>query len=134
MLSSSKTILYADDDPDDFELLCEALKGLDPELKVIHANNGVEAIELLELAKQGNRIPALIILDINMPKMDGKQTLAEIKKDPKLRSVPTVLFSTSSSPSDFTYASQFGVELIDKPVRFKNLAVILQKLLLLGPP
>jgi CheY-like chemotaxis protein len=125
----SKTILYADDDPDDRQLLLEALQELDPECILLEASNGAEALQILQQAKENGILPALVLLDINMPVMDGKQTLAAIKKDATLRTIPTVLFSTSSSPSDKLYATHFDVELVIKPTRFKNLAATLIKLL-----
>jgi CheY-like chemotaxis protein len=66
-------------------------------------------------------LPCLMILDINMPVMDGKEALAKVKSNPNLKSVPIVLFSTSNSISDQFFAQQWDVELITKPLNFNDL-------------
>src|SRR5919112_921682 len=95
-----RTVLCVDDDADDREVVCYTINEIDPSLQVVHAVNGVEAIEYLVKAKEDAALPCLVILDINMPKMDGKQTLAEIKKDKQLCELPIVIFSTSDNPID----------------------------------
>lgn len=113
--TTTKTVLCVDDDIDDREVVCITIEEIDPSLRVVHAADGVEALGYLSKAKQDNSLPCLVILDINMPRMDGKQTLAEIKKDNQLREVPVVIFSTSNNPEDKMYCERFGVELITKP-------------------
>ena len=124
--SCSRKILCVDDDPDDRHLLADAVKKADPNLEVIEAHNGVEALEYLDKAKKGDELPCLIVLDINMPMMDGKQTLVKIKSDPELKDLPVVMFSTSSNPLDKELFRRQGVELITKPrdIATMNTAVI----------
>jgi CheY-like chemotaxis protein len=115
MSESQRTILCVDDDADDREVVCYTISEIDPSLKVEHAADGVEAIEYLAKAKEEDALPCLVILDINMPRLDGKQTLAVIKKDAALSEVPIVVFSTSNNPIDKVYCDRYGVELVTKP-------------------
>jgi CheY-like chemotaxis protein len=115
MLPTTRTVLCVDDDADDREMVCFTIGEIDPSLEVVHACDGVEAIEYLAKAKDQDTLPCLVILDINMPRMDGKQTLSQIKKDDQLSTLPVVIFSTSNNPVDRLYCERFGVELITKP-------------------
>jgi CheY-like chemotaxis protein len=115
MPESPRVVLCVDDDADDREMVSNTIFEIDPSFKVVHAENGIEAIEYLSKAKVADDLPCLIILDINMPKMDGKETLAEIKKDWQLNDLPVVIFSTSSNPIDKLYCADYGVDLITKP-------------------
>ena len=115
MSQSPRIVLCVDDDADDRELVCDTIRKLDPTLKVEHAIDGLEAIQYLSKAKEQESLPCLVILDINMPRMDGKQTLVEIKKDTILSKLPVVMFSTSNNSKDRAYFDEYGVELITKP-------------------
>lgn len=129
MNTTTKTVLCVDDDIDDREVVCLTIGEIDPSLQVIHAADGVEALKYLSKAKQDNSLPCLVILDINMPRMDGKQTLAEIKKDNKLRELPVVIFSTSNNPGDKMYCERYGVELITKPSTLRTMQQEVKRLL-----
>jgi CheY-like chemotaxis protein len=116
MPPASRKILCVDDDPDDRNFLCAAVQKADPTIQVIEAHNGVEALDYLNKAKQeGITLPCLIVLDINMPLMDGKQTLVKIKSDPDLKDLPVVMFSTTSNPLDYELFRRQGVMLVTKP-------------------
>ncbi|SKC83292.1 response regulator [Ohtaekwangia koreensis] len=73
-------ILYAEDDIDDFNLFCEVIHSFDPRIECVNAVNGIAALEFLENSKA---LPDYVVVDINMPAMDGKACLKNIKKDPK---------------------------------------------------
>lgn len=124
-----KTVLCVDDDPDDIEMVCTVIKEIDPSFNIIYAENGLEAHKLLLSAKATKDFPCLIILDINMPVMNGKETLIRIKKDDDLCCIPVAMFTTSSNPSDKTFYSQFGVELVTKPTNMDNIFTEVKKLL-----
>jgi len=115
MPASPHTVLFVDDDSDDREMVSNVIYEIDPSIKVVQAENGIEAIEYLSKAKILNDLPCLVILDINMPRMDGKQTLAKIKKDEQLSVLPVVILSTSSNSVDKLFCAHYGVELITKP-------------------
>lgn len=115
MSESPRIVFCVDDDADDREMLSNTIYEIDPSFKVVHAENGIEAIEYLTKAKATGDLPCLVILDLNMPKMDGRKTLAEIKKDAQLSALPLVILSTSSSSVDKIYCSHYGVEMVTKP-------------------
>ncbi len=121
MTESIRTVLCVDDDVDDRELVCDTINNIDPHIKVVHAENGIEAIAYLVKAQIEDDFPCLIIMDINMPHMDGKETLAVIKENKNLIDLPVVIFSTSNSPTDKLYCTNFGVNLITKPNDVLNL-------------
>lgn len=118
-----------DDDVDDQLIVSETIQDIDSTIEVVTALNGVEALEFLEKAKSNGELPCLIIMDINMPLMDGKQTLVEIKKDKDLNGVPVVMFTTSSSQLDVAFCEQYGVEFITKPINMQGFYTTIEKLL-----
>lgn len=125
----SKTILCVDDDADDLGMLRHVLQEIGSGYTIVEAFDGVHALEQLKQMEQQDRLPCLIILDINMPRMDGKQTVVKLQKDRVLSAVPVVLFSTSSSLLDQTFSKLKNVELITKPFDFKTLYSTASKLL-----
>src|SRR5215207_7548426 len=123
------TILCVDDDSDDLQLLHESLKGVQQNFDVLEANNGRQAIDLLQKLKTRGTNPCLIILDINMPVLNGKETLSIIKSDEVLKSIPVVVFTTSGSESDKSFCNLYGVEMVTKPPGFKTFKTVVHKLL-----
>src|SRR6478609_2341852 len=85
------TLFYADDDPEEIELFCFALKEIDSSIRCVTASNGEEALAILERHEK----PALIFLDLNMPLFDGHQVLTELKRNNKLKNVPVVIYSST---------------------------------------
>jgi CheY-like chemotaxis protein len=123
------TILCVDDDPDDQQMLRYALLEANSGLQVVSAVNGIEALLYLHKAKVSGKLPSLVILDINMPLMDGKQTLADMRKDPDLQSIPVVFFTTSSFEKDERFSEQHRVQLMTKPTTILEYYDAVQKLL-----
>jgi CheY-like chemotaxis protein len=124
----ARIVLCVDDDPDDRELIRNAIFKVDPSYTVAHATNGKEAIQFLNRADQTER-PCLVIMDINMPVMDGKQALLEIKKNKSWDDIPVVVFTTSSHPADQSFCEGLGVELITKPANFRQITHEAERLL-----
>lgn len=118
---SGYTILYVDDDMDDLMIIADAFEKYTDHLRVIHACDGVDALGKLEDMAARNTYPCLIILDINMPVMDGKETLKVIKSTPEYNEIPVVLFSTSNAERDKKFAEEFGADFISKPVQYTHL-------------
>jgi CheY-like chemotaxis protein len=127
------TILMADDDVDDRRLTKEALlEGrLVNDLRFVE--NGEELLDYLR--RQGKYAtgeaprPGLILLDLNMPRKDGRTVLKEIKSDPELRQIPVVVLTTSKADEDVFKSYDLGVNsYIVKPVTFEALVDILQTL------
>lgn len=120
---SRHTILYAEDDEDDVFMIKKAFESHD-HIQIVHAGNGLDALSILREMVQQKMSPCLIILDINMPVLDGKETLARIKQDERTSKIPIVLFSTSSSQGDQQFAKKWGVELFTKPLNYGDLEEI----------
>ena len=125
-MTQSYTILYADDDQDDLMILSEAFSRYTERLRVVHACDGAEALATLEMMKQKGDLPCLIIMDINMPGMDGKQALKRIKESEAYSQVPVVLFSTSSSRNDQVFAEEWGANFLTKPSNYNDLEGLVQ--------
>jgi CheY-like chemotaxis protein len=125
------TILMADDDPDDRQLTKEALE----EGRLINDIRFVEnGEEMMEYLRRTGRYappaeaprPGLILLDLNMPRKDGRTVLKEIKSDPALRTIPVVVLTTSKADEDVYRSYDLGVNsYIVKPVTFEALVDIL---------
>ena len=110
-----RLILLVDDDPDDLMLIKEAINTVDGKFEFYEATDGRHALNFLRALDSVHKHPCLIVLDINMPVLGGRDTLAILKNDPGLKHIPIVVFSTSSNPTDTEYCKQFDVELITKP-------------------
>ncbi|HEX2683151.1 MAG TPA: response regulator [Ferruginibacter sp.] len=110
-----------DDDQDDQELFIEALQELDDNCKCITAFNGKDALQ--KLRNGMTSLPDFIFLDLNMPLMNGKQFLAEIKQSGDIRNVPVIIYSTSTNTQDVLDTIQLGaVFFLQKPNRFEDLS------------
>lgn len=124
-----QTILWADDDYDDLQMMQEILSKKKGNFEIIEVHNGKEALEYLAKAKERAELPCLIILDINMPVLDGRETLSILKKTDDYKDIPVVVFTTSESEIDRLYCKKFNTEMVTKPPTFKTLANVLDKLL-----
>lgn len=120
-------ILVVDDNEDDVLLLQESLRDV-PDVKLITSVcDGVEAMAYLrrEAPYSAAPRPALVLLDINMPKKNGFEVLSEMKDDPELRTIPVVMLTTSSREADITAAYASGAcSFVTKPVSFDRLCLI----------
>ena len=115
------TILYAEDDLDDLFMVEQAFEQFDGTVELIRAADGFETLEKLKRAEAGDALPCLIILDINMPAMDGRETLRRIRQLERFKDIPVILFSTSSSSVDRSFAESMGVQLTTKPLVYSEL-------------
>lgn len=126
---SRNTILWADDDYDDLQMMREILLKTKRDYEIVEVHNGKEALDYLKEAKENSGLPCLIILDINMPVLDGKETLSIIKNTKDYSSIPVVVFTTSESELDKLYCRKFNTEMVTKPPTFNSLTAALDKLL-----
>lgn len=117
-------IFYADDDTDDLELVEDAFARFSNNVKVITAKDGVQALSGLQSLTEEHSIPCLIILDINMPLLNGKEVLKRLKTLPQFESVPVVLFTTSSSPQDRDFAKKYNAGFVTKPLDVSQMEMI----------
>src|SRR5215204_4253760 len=117
-MNKEHTILCADDDEDDIQLLQEAIRQVDGSYNLAKAKDGLDALKQLQAMKARGSLPCLVVLDINMPRMDGRQTFMSIRNDPEFAAIPVVIFSTSSSPLDTMFFAKKDVEYITKPINY----------------
>jgi CheY-like chemotaxis protein len=123
-------VFYADDDREDCELFREALQFVDPSITCITALDGREALAFLQHSKE---LPDYIFLDINMPVMDGKKCLIEIKKNPILKNIPVVMYSTTSDTNEIREYYKLGAhDFLIKPDNFNRLCESLDSIFALS--
>ncbi len=127
-------ILIADDDFDDCEMIRDALKESHLLNELFFVKDGEELLSFLNhTGKYENAskfpTPGLILLDLNMPRMDGREALKEIKGNPKLRGIPVVVLTTSEAEEDVYKTYNLGVNsFITKPVSFGDLVTVMKDL------
>jgi len=124
-----KTILYADDDADDVAMFRQSVQDIAADYSVLEAFDGLQALEKLREMEQNGILPSLIILDINMPRMNGKELLKVLQNNKAFSAIPIVLFSTSSNIIDRRFSEAHQVVLITKPFGYKEQHDVAQKLL-----
>lgn len=118
-----KRILLAEDNANDLELTLAALRANRLANEVVVVRDGAEAVEWLfrrgRFADRADDLPALVLLDLKMPKIDGLEVLRRIKSDPRLRLTPVVMLTASREESDLIRSYQLGVNAyVVKPVDF----------------
>ena len=128
MATYPKKILCVDDDHDDCFLLQKSIQQLS-DIVVEHAYEGEEALKVLENQKLSGDFPCLIVMDINMPLMDGIKTIECIKKDDQLKNIQIVVFSTSLKTLDEEYIKKQNIEALTKPLEWSSYKEIAKKLL-----
>ena len=129
-MHANALFLLVDDDPDDLMLLKEALHSIDNSIRFAEARDGIAALNFLKDIRDPAQLPELVVLDINMPVLNGRELLAIIKSEQQLKHLNVVVLTTSSYPGDIEYCRQFGVELITKPFGMEELLEISARLIL----
>ena len=117
-------VLYADDDTDDLMLVQEAFANYTTTVEVVTASDGTEALSYLENLSPLDPAPCLIILDVNMPRMNGKEALKAIRSRERFEEIPVALFTTSSLPLDKAFAERYKASFITKPIDVNQMAII----------
>lgn len=118
-------ILCVDDDPEDREVFIKILGEINPNIKVLQASNGLEAIKLLSTGE----LPDIIFLDINMPLLNGDQTLVEIRKDQRLKDIRVVIYSTSVNQKSIPTYFKLSAQYVRKPNTVRDGMRLLTKLI-----
>ena len=125
-----KVILLVDDDPDDIEMTRRALAKNNSPAEIFTVSDGEELLDFLNhrgacAPPARSPTPSLILLDLNMPRMGGREALAQIKSDPRLLGIPVVVMTTSTADQDIECAYELGSNsFITKPVTLNELADI----------
>ena len=123
------TILYIDDDQDDLLIFEESVSSLYPDVKLYKAQSSEAGIQILDrLEMESKPFPSLIMIDMNMPKMNGRETLQHIRNNNKWRDIPVVIFTTSANNEDIDFCRSFGSACITKPMSYSDFSLTLQKL------
>jgi len=117
-------VVYADDDPDDIELVTEAFERYANNLTLKTFSNGLTILSFLKNLSIADNLPCLIILDINMPAMNGKECLKQIRQIDQYKDVPVVLFTASVSDRDKEFAKLYQAGFITKPLSSVQMDVI----------
>jgi CheY-like chemotaxis protein len=125
MITTLRRILLAEDSENDIELTLAALAGHHVANEIVVVRDGVEALDYLRrkgaYADRSPENPALILLDLKMPRVDGIQVLREVKSDPALRSIPVVMLTSSREEQDVVNTYNLGVNAyVVKPVEFHD--------------
>ncbi len=132
--NSLVVVLLVEDNPADQQLTIRAFKKGKVNVNLQIANDGVEAMEYLNgqgIYSDRNKFPMpdIVLLDINMPRKDGKQVLNEIKTDSKLKLIPVIMLTTSDQDKDIIDSYNLGVNAyISKPVRINDFMNVINKL------
>jgi chemotaxis family two-component system response regulator Rcp1 len=128
----STEVLLVEDSPGDVRLTREALRDVDAAINLSVATDGVGAMAFLRREGEHRKAPRpdLILLDLNLPKMDGREVLALIKADANLRTIPTVILTTSEAPADIAKSYQLQVNCyLSKPAQWDAFASLVKSII-----
>jgi|WetSurMetagenome_2_1015567.scaffolds.fasta_scaffold11824_2 CheY-like chemotaxis protein len=126
-----KSVLMADDDEEDCFLATEAFTECGAKAVFKCVDDGIKLMDYLSGCSRSGQegLPDLILLDLNMPRKDGRQALKEIKSDPALQSIPVVILTTSSEKMDIEFSEKTGADFfITKPGTFSEWIEIMRSL------
>lgn len=124
-------VLLVEDSPGDVRLTREALRDANVDIQLHVASDGVEALAFLrrEDAHAGAPRPDLILLDLNLPRMDGREVLAWIKADPDLKTIPTIILTTSEAEDDIVTSYQLQANsYLSKPVQLDRFETLVKSI------
>lgn len=126
-LPPKSIVLYADDDPDDIELVHQAFSEYAQNVEIITFEDGIELLNYIQALDPFQPAPCLVIIDINMPRLDGKETLRRLRKLEGFSDIPVVLFSTSTLPMDRDFAKHYNAGFITKPLFMQQINLIIDQ-------
>lgn len=122
--SQPLSFFLIDDDPDDIMLFREVVEDIDKDINFLSATNGKDGLNIL--SRENISDPMVIFLDLNMPKMDGRECLKEIKGNHRLKDIPVVIYTTSSHQKDIEETRNLGARgFISKPSSLGELHSVL---------
>ena len=129
-----KTILLVEDSPADAEMAIDALREAKLANPIVHVEDGAEALDYLfargrHAGREGADLPAIVLLDLNLPKVDGREVLQAIRGDARTRALPVVVLTTSDEPFDIEATYALGVNsYIRKPVDFEQFVAVVKQI------
>ncbi|HZY79569.1 MAG TPA: response regulator [Cyclobacteriaceae bacterium] len=125
---SESSILVVDDDKEDQLILQEYFAESGITGKVIYLDNGEVTINHLEGIPEDDELPRLIVLDLNMPVLNGTQTLLYLKREPRFKKIPVIIFSTSENEDDRRKCLSYGaVDYLVKPMSYEEGQAIVKR-------
>lgn len=129
-MSPNKDILLVEDSPDDRELMKLAFSKVKVDRNLIIVSSGAEALSYLQQQIDGQKsLPALVILDLNLPKINGIEILQKIRASPKTRILPVIMLSSSNEPQDLIDSYINGCNsYIRKPIHFTQLQAFVREI------
>ncbi|MCW3074398.1 MAG: response regulator [Flaviaesturariibacter sp.] len=128
-LPTRSLVLYAEDDTDDRELLTEIFAEYAAIIELVTFGTGQELLDYLKSLHPLQPQPCLVILDINMPILDGKATLKTLRQTDRFDSVPVVLFTTSTLPHEAAFAEKHSAGFVTKPIHLGQVHQIVDQML-----
>lgn len=129
MIIEPVTILLMEDDPGDVLLIQEGLRDARLALKIIHVADGEAGMQCLRREGQyaGSPRPDIVLLDLNMPRKDGREVLAEMRADERLRRIPVVILTTSDAETDIVKSYDLGANAyIKKPIGLEEFLTMMK--------
>jgi CheY-like chemotaxis protein len=120
-MNTQVKILLADDDPEDRLIMAETFGEMQLSDIIHFVENGESIMEYLDLLEEGTPLPSLIILDLNMPRLNGTQTLKALKSNDRYKDIPVIIFSTSVNAIEMNECMKTGAaSYVVKPVTYKE--------------
>jgi CheY-like chemotaxis protein len=110
----SRYVIFADDDADDLELITGFFKQFNRSINVLEFRDGKEVLAFLEEYASNTSLPLLLVLDINMPGLNGMETLAAIRRQAEFRYLPIVMYTTSTNATEKAYCESLGASWVSK--------------------
>jgi CheY-like chemotaxis protein len=130
-VASNMLVLIIDDDTEDGELFIEAVREVNSSITCVHAKDGREALR--RLRSELPKLPDYIFLDINMPVMNGRECIVEIKKTPQLKNIPVIMYSTTTDTNEIRGYYKLGAhDFLIKPGNFTKLIEALDSIIVSG--
>ena len=127
-MNSKAYILFIDDDEEDHLIMFEYFKDLGKEKQIKFTRNGHEALGNLSQVPEGEPLPRLIVIDLNMPVLNGKETLYQLKSNRRFKDIPVVIFSTSENEHEKHKCYSLGAkEYLVKPTTYADGLIIAEK-------
>ena len=126
----SYKILLVDDDPEDRAIIQDAMDSIDAGEIIHFAEHGEQALEILEQGVLMDRLPCIVVLDLNMPRLNGTETLRLIRANDHLKDISVIIYSTSINPLEKEKCMRLGAnDYITKPLSYKESTFTARKLL-----
>lgn len=130
MIRRSDTLLLVEDSPDDHEAVARTLRKLNFGGTLEWVDGGERALAFIDQALAAHRPPVMVMLDLNMPGMDGRAVLRELKGNERTRAIPVVIYTTSNNPDDIAYcyehfANSYHVKPLGSDALRSSLEVVL---------